>query len=150
MATRLNHKCQPGLRSVGVFHDGFIHTDVDFAKAPCDAGDIIILFEIPAGSIVQAFGARLDKAQPAVANDATLQLYTETGGTYTPVASGEGAAIDVDGDEGALASANGSAKGGYLANKRVFVGLTAGGTSGALTVAKMRVWAKYAEAPVGV
>ena len=148
MATSLHFKTKPGLYANGLSSDGFIHTDVDFSKSPCGAGDIIVLFEIPKGSIVQAFGAQLVKPQPAVASDATLQLYTEASGAYTAVPSGESANIDVDNEEGMLFSANGSAKGGYLANKRVFIGLTAGATTGALTVAQLRVWAKYAEAPL--
>jgi len=148
MATLHTFRTKPGLYANGLSRDGFIHTDVDFAKFPCAAGDIIILFEIPKGSIVQAFGAQLIKPQPAVTSDATLQLYKESSGVYTAVASGESAAIDIDNDAGMLFSANGSAKGGYLANERVFVGLTAGATSGALNVAKLRVWTKYAEAPL--
>ena len=148
MATLHNFRTKPGLYANGLSRDGFIHTDVDFSKAPCAAGDIIILFEIPKGSIVQAFGAQLIKQQPPTASDATLQLYKESGGVYTAVASGETAAIDVDNTEGMLFSANGSAKGGYLANERVFVGLTAGATTGALNIAKLRVWVKYAEVPL--
>lgn len=138
----------PGLDANLLTRQGFVTADFDAAKTPLAAGDTAILLEIPKGGIVSAFGARLDRPQPPTANDATLQLYTESGGIYTAVASGTTAAVDVDNTAGMLFSAKGSANGPYLANQRVFVGLQAGATTGALTAAKVRVWAYVAEAPV--
>ena len=150
MATKLNYKKAPGLNAGLLTQQGFVFTDVDFAKENLAAGDVAILLEIPKGSIVFAFGARLDKAETPTVNDATLQLYTESAGTYTAVASGTTAAIDVDNTAGMLFSARGSASGSYLANQRVFVGLLAGATTGKLTEAKIRAWAYFAEAPVNM
>jgi hypothetical protein len=147
MATQLKFKKAVGLNAAWLTSQGSIFTDVDFAKEPLAAGDVAILLEIPKGAVVFAFGARLDKQQPPVANDATLRLYTEAGGVYTAVASGTTAAVDVDNTEGMLFSAQGAASGAYLANSRVFVGLQAGATTGTLTEAKLRVWAYFALSP---
>jgi len=156
MATLENFLSPPGINGLGLYRDGYVWKDLDFAKTPCASGDVLMLFELPPGWLLFGIGAKLIKAEPATVGDAVVKFYTRSNAgvvaevTTTTTPKGFNAVLDVDALDltapAAMCYVNASENGAYCATgKTVFVALVLGG---AMKQAQVRVFAKIGRPPI--